>query len=156
MWHYVFDQQFDLSSKGTQQMTTLKEFIREFNTDADNKPKSTTAKANSIEGQREKMIAAINQQMAIIAAEIKGEPFVNPKLNKNKEPARLMIWHWAKADGIRSKVAYGTKKIVIGKGNIGPVADLPTLSKAYGKLKDVVAAGALDEQLKAAKRTAKT
>lgn len=122
------------------------------------------AAASTPEGQlRNRMIEAINQQIAAAEAMVKGESFQLRRRRWVKaedggktlqdQPIRFRPWYWQEGNGaFMLEVRYGNKVLELKPKKtaieVGAVAELvPTLTL----LREAVVAGELDKQLSAVK-----
>jgi hypothetical protein len=122
------------------------------------------AAASTPEGQlRNRMIEAINQQIAAAEAMVKGESFQLRRRRWVKaedgsktlqdQPIRFRPWYWQEGNGaFMLEVRYGNKVLELKPKKtaieVGAIAELvPTLTL----LRDAVVAGELDKQLATAK-----
>ena len=128
--------------------------------------KSKWAELGNSEGKlRAKVLAALELQIAIAAAEAERKPFVHkaPRWITDPEtgnrvrkdvPVRLRKWWWSDYSGVvYVQVLYGNKPLEIKKGKTSIVlASAQDLVPTLEKLRDAVRAGELDAVLKLSKQ----
>ena len=110
--------------------------------------------------RRAKLMAALNEQIALAKARQAGESYTATRAKRVKDdsgnvsvvqvPKRLKTWFWA-VDGGKVCVAvrYGNKAIELAKGKTAVETTAGELVSTLGKLRDAVAVGELDAQMEA-------
>jgi hypothetical protein len=113
---------------------------------------------NPVQIRRVKLMAALDEQIALAKARQAGESYTATRAKRVKDDAgnvsvqrvakRLKAWFWA-VEGGRVCVAlrYGNKVMELGKGKTAVETAAGELVSTLGKLRDAVAAGELDAQM---------
>jgi hypothetical protein len=116
---------------------------------------------NPVQIRRAKLMAALDEQIALAKARQAGESYTATRAKRVKDDAgnvsvqrvakRLKAWFWAVEGGrVCVAVRYGNKVMELGKGKTAVESAAGELVSTLGKLRDAVAAGELDAQMESA------
>jgi hypothetical protein len=122
----------------------------------------TRAGISPVQMRRDKLIARIDEQIALASAMAEGHTFApsRTRIIKDKvtgesravvQVKRVKAWWWQEPKGLFLQLKYGTKTVMLGKSQ--NAVDVPTkgeLAEVLCVLRQAVEAGELDVQLEAA------
>jgi hypothetical protein len=122
----------------------------------------TRAGISPVQMRRDKLIARIDEQIALASAMAEGHTFApsRTRIVKNKETGesrtveqvkRVKAWWWQGPKGLLLQVKYGNRTLMLGKGqNAVEVSSKGDLVAALAVVRQAVDAGELDSQIEAA------
>ncbi len=111
-----------------------------------------------VTARRNKLLAAIEEQLAVAASTVRGEEHVVTvsRWAKNEQGEKVRVqrqkvvkpWFFTRDDGVYVQMRYGSRVIALSKdGNAIVVQDIATVKTALETLRDAVRNGELDGQI---------